>query len=514
MPPLSDDAALQEQLEKLDPNTEAGAAYAQTLAARDAPDVKEASDVGSNARPGPTPAQLAMVEQMKARDAAAARGLSGTLPQPATPEPSPAPAMLAKMALGAKPPGVRPTGPRQIPLALPGGTAEGAQPHVSAAPAARFMQEAQAPNADVGPGVATNAPAAPAAPTGDDELTAAQKAVEARRQRAHIITSLFGGKRDTEAENAPVSDILQRRQLAAAKIQDQLKAAQEEKVARLSDPSSRESKLAQAIAVRNYGIAPDEAKQLAAADLPMLHQGFTASEAIEQRKAATEEKRVAAEGQAAARVQTAQIAADQRRESAADRNATMRALHAGINKPVNVGASQSQNISSSATTAEASSSAQDAYNQALKTKSPADWAKYNTKLKLLGIAVAAGENKTGTARKDVIDKIVKEAPGLGSAASDTLIGNGMGANYFDTLREEARLRGSNAIEGLGLPANHPLVVQHQRVFGGGGHQASAGGPVDQAAAPTHYSYSRDRKQRIPVTPDGKPLGPAEPNPGG
>jgi hypothetical protein len=60
-----------------------------------------------------------------------------------------------------------------------------------------------------------------------------------------------------------------------------------------------------------------------------------------------------------------------------------------------------------------------------------------------------------------------------------------------------------------------MQAQIQEIRGrpsAGGAKAPAS--AAQAAAPTHYLISPDRKQRVPADAQGNPLGPPEPNPGG
>ena len=120
---------------------------------------------------------------------------------------------------------------------------------------------------------------------------------------------------------------------------------------------------------------------------------------------------------------------------------------------------------------------------------------YDAVLKAEAPGMAAGDSLTG--RPTGTNDIIKRAPNLYS-------GEG---SYFPAIRDRAvnalRLR-VNELKAQGYNTSEIETELASRV---GQQQANGAGSI--ARAPTHYSYSADRKQRIPTDESGNPVGPVE-----
>jgi hypothetical protein len=123
----------------------------------------------------------------------------------------------------------------------------------------------------------------------------------------------------------PLERLAQQRQL-------QREHAADERQAQLYDPSSRPSRMAQAIAIKRYGWSPEDASQLTAADMPMVDKGFSAEETFKARKEKAAAQRKDAQDKLAAEERMNQARIDERRWETGER-AKDRAAMAG-NKPI------------------------------------------------------------------------------------------------------------------------------------------------------------------------------------
>jgi len=401
--------------------------------------------------------------------------------------------MAGRPAPAAVPPKVRKATGRKAPSIEVGDSKAGAPDVPVPGGPASLMPSAPVPT----PAPAAGAQAAPAAPTKDDELEAAQaRASAAHNSLGSILARIFGSdevKRQTlEREQMPVTQLLQRRQAMAAQEERAGKAAEVERVKRLSDPASHESRVAQAVAVKNYGVPPEEAKGLTAADLPLIHQGFSASEAIKAREAATQE-----------RLQAAQIAAEARKDVAHENNATRQMIGAlAHGNAKDIPPAVSTQVGASANSGRMIDKLSEMHDQASRSGNPADWKRYNDMVETLAPSIAAGVNRTGVARGELVKEIKNNLhTGLLTGASDTLFHTGFVKNKLAGYKEEAASRGRESIDSIGDRYDKSaLERQHSAAFGGG---AAAGGPPVRAG----WEHMPDGS-KFPVDAQGNRIGPA------
>lgn len=113
-----------------------------------------------------------------------------------------------------------------------------------------------------------------------DEMARAQQQARNRGIAGSIISGIFGNAGDLNDKDRPVNELLQRRDQDEKQRQIQLQKD-------LNDPQSARSRAAQGVMVRNYGMSPQDASTLSAADLPMVKDGYGAQEIHEDRAAKT-----------------------------------------------------------------------------------------------------------------------------------------------------------------------------------------------------------------------------------
>jgi hypothetical protein len=177
---------------------------------------------------------------------------------------------------------------------------------------------------DKGQGIATSSavPPPPPPPTRDVEMEKAMQE-SALRHKIGTIFQLFGIQ--PSGMDEPLERLAGQRQLQREHLAD-------ERQAQMYDPTSRPSRMAQAIAVKRFGWSPADAAQLTAADMPMVNQGFSAEETFKARKDAAAARKQESADRLAAEERMNKERIDERRFEAGQR-AQDRALTREMGKP-------------------------------------------------------------------------------------------------------------------------------------------------------------------------------------
>jgi hypothetical protein len=349
---------------------------------------------------------------------------------------------------------------------------------------------------DKGQGIATSSavPPPPPPPTRDVEMEKAMQE-SALRHKIGTIFQLFGIQ--PSGMDEPLERLAGQRHLQREHLAD-------ERQAQLYDPTSRPSRMAQAIAVKRFGWSPADAAQLTASDMGMVQAGFNAEETFKARKATADARRQDAQARLAAEERMNAARIDERRFEAGQRSLDRQA--AG-QKDKDIPPAVSTQVGASANSAHMIDALDAQHEQALKSGNPADWKRYNDSVETYAPSIAAGLNRTGVARGELVKEVAKNLhSGLFTGAADTIAGTGFIKNKLQGYRAEAASRGREAIDSIGDRYDKSaLEAQHARAFPEDG---SAGASATGGRA-THYRYNRDRTMRIPTDARGNPVGPPE-----
>lgn len=117
-------------------------------------------------------------------------------------------------------------------------------------------------------------------------------------------------------------------------------------------------------------------------------------------------------------------------------------------------------------------------------------------------SIAASRSGTGRATPAMQAQIYSQMPNYVSPSGDT---------YLDVARKEALGRAASKIAAhkqRGYDVSEQEARLSQLAGGAAAPVADGSGSIARPA-PTHYSYSADRKQRIPTDERGNPVGPVE-----
>jgi hypothetical protein len=135
----------------------------------------------------------------------------------------------------------------------------------------------------------------PAGPERDRELEHAMGQMDLRNKIANAFR-IFGI--EPQGIDQPLQQLAEQRQLQREHFQDQ-------QLAEANDPTSRPSRMAQAVAIKRFGWSPEDAKYLTASDMKMVNEGFNAEEVRKAREEATLARKQTAQGEQSVQYQKA-----------------------------------------------------------------------------------------------------------------------------------------------------------------------------------------------------------------